>query len=135
MAGKEIRIDSILAHHETMMENHDKLLEALDDNLFVYPDAGNAVEIDETAKDETSPAPEAAAAESVADGEDQETLIEQIAEKLSAFESEGLSDLLDRLLNIPGQDDAFVSSIKQIRELAADFDFLGATEILERMGK
>lgn len=135
MAGKENRIDYIMAHHEAMMENHDKLLEALDNNLFVYPDTGNVAGRDENVEDELSAATEAVTEGALNDGESPETLIEQIAEKLSSFESEGLSELLDRLESFPGQGDTFASSIKQIRELAADFDFLGATEVLERMEK
>ncbi|MDE7429657.1 MAG: response regulator, partial [Lachnospiraceae bacterium] len=142
MAGKENRIDYILAHHEAMMENHDSLLTALDNNIFIYPnaagkeEAASSKDITEPQDQNAAPQDETASAEAADnDGSTLETLLEQIDEKLSAFESEGLSELLDRLESIPGQSETFVSSIKQIRDLAADFDFLSATEVLERMEK
>ncbi|MBD5509160.1 MAG: response regulator [Lachnospiraceae bacterium] len=141
MAGKENRIDYILAHHEAMMENHDKLLEALDNNLFVYPDAAdkaNEASSKNKAELQQDAAPQDAAAPAeTADngGPTLEELFEQISEKLSAFESEGLAELLDQLEQFPGQKPSVAESVKQIRELAADFDFLGATEVLERMEK
>ena len=142
MAGKENRIDYILAHHEAMMENHDKLLEALDDNLFVYPDAANKAN-ETSSKDkiklqqqDAAPRDEASPAETADnDGSIPEELLDQISERLSAFESEGLAELLDQLERLPGQKPSVIESVQQIRELAADFDFLGAAEVLERMGK
>lgn len=38
IAGKENRIDYIVSHHDAMMESHDRLLAALDGNVYVYPD-------------------------------------------------------------------------------------------------
>ena len=142
MAGKENRIDYILAHHEAMMENHDKLLEALDNNLFVYPDA--ASKANETSSksqaelQQQNAAPQDDAAPTETADTDRATLTElldRISERLSAFESEGLTELLDQLEQLPGQKPSVKESVKQIRELAADFDFLGAAEVLERMEK
>ena len=142
MAGKENRIDYILAHHEAMMENHDKLLEALDNNLFVYPNA--ASKANETSSksqaelQQQNAAPQDDAAPTETADTDRATLTElldQISERLSAFESEGLTELLDQLEQLPGQKPSVKESVKQIRELAADFDFLGAAEVLERMEK
>ncbi|MDE7232034.1 MAG: Hpt domain-containing protein, partial [Lachnospiraceae bacterium] len=142
MAGKENRIDYILAHHEAMMENHDKLLEALDNNLFVYPEAANkaneTASKDKAELQQQNAAPQDAAAPAKTadnDGLTMEALLDQISEKLSAFESEGLAELLDQLEQLPGQKPSVSESVKQIRELASDFDFLGATEVLERMEK
>ena len=142
MAGKENRIDYILAHHEAMMENHDKLLEALDNNLFVYPDAADKAN-ETSSKDkielqqqDAAPRDEASPAETAGnDGLIPEELLDQISERLSAFESEGLAELLDQLERLPGQKPSVIESVQQIRELAADFDFLGAAEVLERMEK
>ena len=142
MAGKENRIDYILAHHEAMMENHDKLLEALDDNLFVYPDAADKANKTssktntELQQQNAAPQDEAILAETTGTGvSTPEALLEQISERLSGFESEGLAELLDQLEQLPGQKPSVAESVKQIRELAADFDFLGASEVLERMEK
>lgn len=127
MAGKENRIDFLHDHHEAMMENHDRLLAALDGNSFVYPagkepgasSADKSSLEDNSAKDETSlPA-----------------LLAQIGEKLSAFESEGLNELLERLSAFPCDDVSLSQMAEEIRKLTADFDFLGASEVLERMGK
>lgn len=132
MAGKENRIDYILAHHETMMENHDRLIAALDDNVFVYPNAKNAAP---RAVEETMPSP-GNTAESPADGTDKDslqTLLAQIQDKLSAFEIEGLNELLDRL-SVSRRDGVSLAPMAdEIRKLASDFDFLGASEALERM--
>ena len=142
MAGKENRIDYILAHHEAMMENHDKLLEALDNNLFVYPDAASktngtsAKDKAELQQQDAAPQDKAASAETIDNsGFTSEELLDQIRERVSAFESEGLPELLDQLEQFPGQKPSVKESIKQIRELTADFDFLGAAEVLERMEK
>lgn len=132
MAGKENRIDYILAHHETMMENHDRLIAALDDNVFVYPNAKNAAP---RVVEETMPSP-GNTAESPADGTDEDslqTLLAQIQDKLSAFEIEGLNELLDRL-SVSRRDGVSLAPMAdEIRKLASDFDFLGASEALERM--
>lgn len=106
MAGKENRPDYILENHDAMMEKHERLLEALDNNLFVYPDEASL-----------------------------QDLLSQIEEKLSAFESEGLSELLDRLATCSSDGVSFAGIAERLRELTQDFDFLGASEVLERMGK
>lgn len=139
MAGKENRIDYILTHHEAMMENHDRLLQALDGNRFIYPNTDSRSDTNEGTENApadtvlpASPVP----AEDTGDVELSLTkLLAQIKEKLFSFESEGLSDLLSLLENFPGQDRAFSENAKQIRHLTAEFDFLGASEILERMEK
>lgn len=130
MAGKENRIDYILEHHEEMMDNHDRLIAALDDNRFIYPDA----------KDPAPKTMEDAASSSEENTNNKNpdslpALISQIREKLSAFESEGLDDLLDRLSGCRHNGVSLASTADEIRTLTADFDFLGASEILERMEK
>lgn len=128
MAGKENRIDYILEHHEAMMENHDRLMAALNGNVFVYPDeAGPAAE---TVHEEST---ETAAKENNSDS--LQSLVAQIAEKLSAFEIEGLDELLDRLSVLRHNDTSLTPIAEEIRKLTSDFDFLGASEVLERMEK
>lgn len=126
MAGKENRIDYILEHHEAMIENHDRLMEALNGNAFVYPDeAGPAAD---TVPEGSS---ESAAHENNPDS--LQSLVSQIAEKLSAFEIEGLDELLDRLSVLRHNDTSLTPVADEIRKLTSDFDFLGASEVLERM--
>ncbi len=147
-AGKENRIDYILAHHEEMMAQHDALLDALTDNAYVYPDQkapqGLAVPAGETAVNAHSEAGGVRSIaengtqtdEATADGSAQEslqTLLAEISEKLSEFESEGLSPLLDRLALCHTENGSLKGMAEEIRALTADFDFLGASELLERM--
>ncbi len=135
MAGKENRVDYILEHHEEMMENHDRLLAALDDNAFVYPDEEPPAP---AAAKEPAPFPEGDSAETGLCGEDSgslQVLLSQIEEKLSSFESEGLDGLLDRLSVSCCHGASLAPLAAEIRNLTSDFDFLGASEVLERMGK
>lgn len=144
MAGKENRIDFLHDHHEAMMENHDRLLAALDGNVFVYPDGkepGSAGGT-QTAAPEEAPAALSFAADKsgledngAKDENALQTLLAQIDEKLSAFESEGLNELLDRLSASHRGDVSLKQTADEIRKLTSDFDFLGASEVLERMGK
>lgn len=123
MAGKENRIEYILEHHEAMMESHDRLLEALDGNVYVYPDA------------KKPEPPQTSAPNGVTEKGSLQNLLAQIAEKLSAFESEGLSELLDQLAACSQDGTSLAGLADELRGLTQDFDFLGASEILERMGK
>lgn len=146
-AGKENRIDYILQHHEAMMEQHDALLDALTDNAFVYPDknsgAGGGMESNaEKSRAETDKSQQendegetTADTQTVTREESLPSLLNEIAEKLSAFESDGLSPLLDRLALCRTADGSLKETADQIRTLTADFDFLGAAELLERIGK
>lgn len=144
-AGKEGRIDYILQNHEDMMKKHDALLEALTDNAFVYPEQSGQPDSlsgdpDETQtdcgkKEADAQAPAENVSESAADEESLQTLLDEISEKLSSFESEGLSPLLDRLALLKTADGSLKDAAKEIRSFAADFDFLGAAEVLERIGK
>ena len=100
-----------------MMENHDRLLEALSENTFVYPGIPG-----------DSPA-------STAEETGLQNLLSQIEEKLSSFENVGLPDLLDRLSQFQTEDASLAELANSLRKLTQDFDFLGASELLERMGK
>ena len=142
MAGKENRIAYILEHHEAMMADHNRLLDALDGNAFVYPD----MEMPEApafppAKDGLKPQLSASAkgtTENMPAEEDADALyalLSQIEEKLSAFENEDLPALLDRLSLFAHEGKSLTGLADSLRELTQDFDFLGALEILERMDK
>ena len=140
MAGKENRIDYILEHHEAMMENHDRLLDALNGNAFVYPGGapGGSSGQAAAAADRTADSAMENAASSkscTADGDALPALLSQITEKLSAFESEGLSELLDQLSQFCHEGVSLSGLADELRDLTQDFDFLGASEVLERMGK
>lgn len=139
MAGKENRIGYILEHHEAMMENHDRLLDALTGNTYVYPDAdkGFVSEADGPKPDASASAdgPEETAPTDADDSDSLQNLLAQIEEKLSSFESDGLSELLDRLAAFSHDGASLTGLADQLRRLTQDFDFLGASEVLERMGE
>lgn len=148
MAGKENRIEYILEHHEAMMKNHDRLLDALNGNAFVYPGGTREGSFGQTSDKTSASAMEnAASSETGADKpsgdapsgtEDRDALpalLSQIAEKLSAFESEGLPELLDQLSQFCQEGVSLSGLADELRDLTQDFDFLGASEVLERMGK
>lgn len=137
-AGKENRIDYILQHHETMMAQHDALLDALTDNAYVYPEQNRQPSEGQAApavteQDPASPDNGIGAADADNAQESLPALLTEISEKLSAFESEGLSPLLDRLALCHTANGSLKETADKIRALTTDFDFLGASELLERM--
>lgn len=137
MAGKENRIEYILEHHEAMMENHDRLLEALNGNAFVYPDgapAGSSGQVSDKTAD-SALENDASSEDDAVDEDALRALLSQIGEKLSAFESEGLPELFDQLARFRHEGDSLTGLADELRSLTQDFDFLGASEVLERMGK
>lgn len=137
MAGKESRIEYILEHHEAMMENHDRLLEALNGNAFVYPDgapAGSSGQVSDKTAD-SALENDASSEDDAVDKDALRALLSQIGEKLSAFESEGLPELFDQLARFHHEGDSLAGLADELRSLTQDFDFLGASEVLERMGK
>lgn len=149
MAGRENRPGYILEHHEAMMESHERLLEALNGNAFVYP-GGTPEEgsSGQTSGETAVSAPENAAASErnagKSHGDDPsdtvgetalQDLILHIEEKLSAFESEGLPGLLNQLAACSRDGVSLAELADELRKLTQDFDFLGASEVLERMGK
>ena len=142
MAGKENRTEYILEHHEAMMTNHDRLLDALDGNAFVYPHGKDADAGMPGSPDASAAAPDSFAGKTIsvtpagaADRESLEDLLAQIEEKLSSFENEGLSELLDQLAQYSHEGASLAGLADRLRELTQDFDFLGASEVLERMEK
>ena len=142
MAGKENRTEYILEHHEAMMTNHDRLLDALDGNAFVYPHGKDADAGMPGSPDASAAAPDSFADKTIsvtpagaADQKSLEDLLAQIEEKLSSFENEGLSELLDQLAQYSHEGASLAGLADRLRELTQDFDFLGASEVLERMEK
>lgn len=142
MAGKGNRIAYILEHHEAMMASHDHLLDALDGNAFVYPDAENSGSETPQMPDTSATAPDVSADETQTgaytgpkDSASLQDLLAQIEEKLSSFETEGLPALLDQLAQHSYEGASLTGLADKLRELTQDFDFLGASEVLERMGK
>lgn len=132
MAGKENRIDYILEHHEELMEQHEQLLDALDDNLFIYPDKKQ----DDSKEEEAPPdiAETNISTEGSAQDDDIDSLKELFAaleEKLSSFESEGLDDILEHIARYQYKDLPFAQLADEIRDMTAEFDFLGASEALD----
>ena len=139
-AGKENRIDYVLQHHEAMMAQHDALLDALTDNAYVYSEQNRQQSEGQTApavteKGPASPDNSIGAADADNAQESLPALLAEISEKLSAFESEGLSPLLDRLALCHTANGSLKEAADKIRALTADFDFLGASDLLERMGQ
>lgn len=138
MAGKENRIDYILTHHEELMEHYDRLLHTLRDSAFLYPNgptrqeqqpdtAGN--DIDNPAHAATTNTTKEVNEQSLAD------LIKQLEKTLSAFETEGLEELLDRLAVLQYRGIPLAGLSEKIRQMTADFDFLDALETLDSWKK
>ena len=141
MAGKENRVNYILEHHEELIEKHNELLEALAANSFIYPEG-----YQEPKENEENPAEveeENNTTEDALSGETEDTdeafLGEQLAllrEKLDSYESEGLDEILDRLAKCRCRDEKGLKGMtKEIRNRVGDFDFLGASDILDSWEK
>ena len=65
------------------------------------------------------------------DGQEVVRLTALLSEKLSSFESEGLSDILDELAEYQYYGNPLRELADEIRSLSNDFDYLGASEVLE----
>ncbi len=130
MAGKENRIAYILTHHEELMEHYGRLLRALQDSAFLYPDGPpSPKQTAAVSKDGF----ESAASTSTATEVDEQSLtdlIVQLEEKLSSFENEGLKELLDRLAALRYCGTPLAGLSEKLRQMTADFDFLSASEAL-----
>ena len=137
-AGKENRIDYILAHHEALMEKHDAFLLALEGNSFVFPEGYRGRHVEETAIPVNTEKPNPAPASEPAQEENLPTLAERLAllkDKLQSFESEGISDILDDLAQQRYRDASQAAALpaeltEKIREMVNEFDFLGASDLL-----
>lgn len=137
MAGKENRIDYILEHHKELLDAHDTLLNILAGNSFIYPegskedrraDEKDIAEVQTAKEDEENGNTEAPREP---DGQTISRLTALLDEKLSSFESEGLSDILDELAEYQYHGKTLRELADEIRGLTDDFDFPGASEALE----
>lgn len=130
MAGKENRIDYILMHHEELMENYRRLLHALQDSAFLYPNGpAKQEQTAVTNKDGIDSAPPLSTATEV-DEQSLSNLISQLEDKLSAFENEGLEELFDRLTALQYRGIPLAGLSEKLRLMTYDFDFLSASEAL-----
>ena len=130
MAGKENRIDYILEHHEELVEAHDTLISILADNSFVYPEGNNAEPQDEEDIN-TVESNNQNEADSGIEGQSLIELTETLSMKLMSFESEGLNAILDKLAEYNHNGDSLKGLADKIRSLTDEFDFIGASEVLD----
>lgn len=131
MAGKENRIDYIFEHHEELMDKHEELLRHLADNPFLYPDGYKEEgEKEEELAEKEVTEPAGGTGSSI----DEENPLEQITllgERLDSFESDGLDEILDRMAGMAYQGEPLKTLIEGIREKTSDFDFPGASDLLD----
>lgn len=134
MAGKENRIDYILEHHEELLKKHNELLTVLAGSAFIYPDGCHDDTQDSMPDSEAAEIETSDTAKEKPKKDDAESLAEQIAllrGKLGSFESEGLDDILEELGQYRYQDMNLEEMAKEIQDRVNDFDFLGASGILD----
>ncbi len=68
------------------------------------------------------------------DGSERPSLIElteMLSVKLNSFESEGLSDILDKLAEYEHNGESLKGLADKIRDLTEEFDFIGASEVFD----
>ena len=134
MAGKENRTSYILEHHEELLEKHTKLLSVIAANTFIYPD-GYHDDTEEDTVEEAEQTPQASdERKEESQKDDVQSMMEQIAllrEKLDSFESEGLDDILKELGQYRYHEMNLAEMTKEIKSRVDDFDFLGASEVLD----
>lgn len=139
MAGKEMRVDYILDHHEEMIEKYNTLLEAIAANSFVYPEGyhGRSSETDGSdtpeSADEAGDGNEPASGDDIqgSDGEDLAEQIKILREKIDNYESEGLSEILENLAKSRNRDAGLRQMTIKIKSKVDEFDFLSAADILD----
>lgn len=139
MAGKEMRVDYILDHHEEMIEKYNTLLEAIASNSFVYPEGyhGRSSETDGSdtpeSADEAGDGNEPASGDDIqgSDGEDLAEQIKILREKIDNYESEGLSEILENLAKSRNRDADLRQMTTEIKSKVDEFDFLSAADILD----
>lgn len=137
MAGKENRADYILEHHEELIEKHNELLHVIAASSFIYPEGYHdpASEGDGAAQaaEEKREADRSAAEETPAeaDAASLDRQMELLREKIDNYESEGLKEILEQLAKYRYHDMDLKEMADEIRNRTEDFDFLGASEILD----
>lgn len=137
MAGKENRPEYILEHHRELLGKYSALLQALEDNSFIYPEGYRNPEAEDTAEGKAGGQQpgDAQAADKAAAGIEigRQEFTEQfglLREKLDNFDAEGLEEILDRLASYIYQGMQFTEMTEQIRRSVEEFDFLAAAETL-----
>ena len=137
MAGKEERIDYIHEHHEELLERYNALLRALAVNSFLYPEGYHdpASANDDAAGSESDDKAASEQAAGDVSGEiGEEEMIDRIATlraKIEGYENEGLDEILEWLLKCQYHGMDFKEMVKGIQNRVNEFDFLGASGILD----
>ena len=137
MAGKENRIDYIHEHHGELLEKYNALLHALAVNSFLYPEGyHDPVSADDGAagsEQDNKAAFEPAAGDVSGEigEEDMKNLIAVLRAKIEGFENEGLGEILERLLKCQYHGMDFKEMVNGIQNRVNEFDFLGASGILD----
>lgn len=118
-AGKENNTDYIESHHETLMENYGKVLDAIASNKDFFPDnAGDG----DNSLNET----------------DKQALMEKLdslKEALDTFEEDQVIPVLNELSQYSYNGEKLADRLKEIRELVDSFDFCGAADVLSDLEK
>lgn len=137
MAGKENRVDYILQHHEELLKKHNELLTAIAANYFIYPEGYHVPETEDDvsaeAAGEHNTIKESAAEETLqtVDIKYLKEQMELLRDKIDGFESEGLDEILDKLAQCRYHDVDLKEMTEEIGNRVDEFDFLGASGILD----
>ena len=115
-----------------MLERHDEILDCLADNDFLYPEGYHDTASEKEDSHEDRDFGETASDSELASLSSEITLLR---EKLDSFESEGTDEILDKLAGYQYQGETLRSLAEEIREKTSEFDFLGASEILDAWEK
>ena len=126
MAGKENRADYILEHHEELLEKHNALLQALAVNAFIYPEGYH----DPVSEDDDMEESAEEALEEADTGFVQEQMA-RLREKIDNYESEGIDEILGELAKCIYHEMKMNEMTKEIKSRVDEFDFLGASDILD----
>lgn len=135
MAGKENRPEYILEHHRELLADYERLLQALANNTFIYPEGYHDPEADRggTEADGLQTTALGAADEGKHEIERQEleTQFARIHEKLDNFEAEGLDEILEGLEEYAYHGMPLQDMTSRVRQCVDEFDFLAAAAVLE----
>lgn len=145
-AGKSAEENYIQSHHREMMEEYERVLKVLGEDVRINPEAKKSVP-DET---EENPSGDSAASGTSAEGtpaaedlpeisgEELAGILGEIQEALGTFESEAVEETLNKLQGYRYGDESLAELVEPIRKKAVMFDFMGAedelTGIRERLG-
>ena len=138
-AGKSMDECFIDGNHEAMMKEYRRVLELLGADERVNPDGRGVGEPGaggESAGEDAAPEPEEALEE--LDGQEWQSLLEELKEALDTFESENVESILNRMKGKSYGGESLEKLMKPIGEKAGMFDFMGAMDelngIRERLG-